>query len=59
VAVIIENGGEGSVMAAPVFMRAVSLYFSDYQDYGRLMPWEVEPYITELPEPTATSTSNE
>lgn len=54
VAVIIENGGEGSVMAAPVFMRAVSLYFSDYQDYGRLMPWEVEPYITELPEPTAT-----
>ena len=59
VAVIIENGGEGSVKAAPVFMRAVSLYFSDYQDYGRLMPWEVEPYITELPEPTATSTSNE
>lgn len=56
VVVLVENGGEGSVMAAPVFRRAVSLYFSDYQDPGGLMPWEVEPYITQPPAPTLTET---
>jgi penicillin-binding protein 2 len=52
VVVLIENGGEGSAMAAPVFRRVVSLYFSNYEDPGGIMPWEVEPYI--LPTPTAT-----
>jgi len=63
VVVIIENGGEGSEMAAPVFMRAVSLYFSDGEDPGDLMPWEDEPYVPSEPEPTPTvepdSTSGE
>lgn len=61
VAVIIENSGEGSVMAAPVFRRAISLYFSNYQDPGGLMPWESEPYVPYLPtpEPTDDSTSGE
>ncbi len=59
VVVIVENGGEGSVMAAPVFRRAVSLYFSDMDDPGGVMPWEVEPYITETPAPTPTPTSEE
>ncbi len=57
VAVIIENGGEGSVMAAPVFRRIVSLYFSDYTNPAGVMPWETEPYITAQPTPTPTSES--
>ncbi len=56
VVVLVENGGEGSVMAAPVFRRAVSLYFSDYQDTGGVMPWEDEPYVPSQPEPTPTLT---
>ncbi len=63
VVVIIENGGEGSVMAAPVFMRAVSLYFSDGVDPGELMPWEDEPFVPSMPDETETvepdSTSGE
>lgn len=57
VAVIIENGGEGSTIAAPVFRRAVSLYFSDYQDPSGLMPWEDEPYVPQQPTPTPTPTT--
>lgn len=56
VVVIIENGGEGSQMAAPVFQRAISLYFSDMEDPGGTMPWEVEPYIAATPTPTNTAT---
>ena len=52
VAVIIENGGEGSAMAAPLFRRAISLYFSDYEDPAGTMPWESEPYIQFQPTPT-------
>ena len=44
VVVLIENGGEGSVMAAPVFRRVVSLYFSNYEDPSGVMPWEEAPY---------------
>ena len=63
VVVIVENGGEGSVMAAPIFMRAVSLYFSDGEDPGDMMPWEDEPFVPSIPEETETvepdSTSGE
>ena len=52
VVILIENGGEGSAMAAPVFRRVVSLYFSNFEDPGGIMPWEAEPYI--LPTPTTT-----
>ncbi|HOE71028.1 MAG TPA: penicillin-binding transpeptidase domain-containing protein [Brevefilum sp.] len=51
VVVLLENAGEGSVMAAPVFRRAVTLYFSDGEDPGGIMPWESEPYVLYLPEP--------
>ena len=57
VVVLVENGGEGSVMAAPIFKRAVSLYFSDGEDSGGTMPWESEPYVPLTPTPTATDDS--
>ena len=59
VVVLIENGGEGSAVAAPVFRRAVSLYFSDYTDPSGAMPWEEAPYQPLAPTPTSTSTSDD
>lgn len=56
VAVILENAGEGSEMAAPVFRRAVSLYFSYYTDYGYVLPWEAVPYVVKSPTPIPTDT---
>lgn len=44
VAVILEYGGEGSEMAAPLFRRAISLYYSDAEEPGGTMPWEKSPY---------------
>jgi penicillin-binding protein 2 len=61
VVVLIENGGEGSVMAAPVFRRAVSLYFSNYENPAGNMPWEEAPYvpIQTTEDLTDDSTSND
>ena len=56
VAVILENAGEGSEMAAPVFRRAVSLYFSYYTDYGYVLPWESVPYVVKSPTPVPSET---
>lgn len=58
VVVILENAGEGSEMAAPVFRRAVTLYFSDYVDYGVIFEWEAtgKPYIVASPTPIPTET---
>jgi penicillin-binding protein 2 len=50
IAVILENAGEGSEMAAPLFRRAVSLYFSAGQNSGGTMPWEESPYVPAVPE---------
>ena len=50
VVVILENAGEGSEMAAPLFRRAISLYFSNMEDSGGTMPWEERPYIPAQPE---------
>jgi penicillin-binding protein 2 len=57
VVVLVENGGEGSVMAAPVFRRAVSLYFSDGTDPGGTLPWEAAPFVPLTPTPTPSETS--
>ncbi len=54
VAIILENAGEGSEMAAPLFRRIVSLYFSDNESYGILMPWESSPYVQKTPAPITT-----
>ncbi|MFW5714549.1 MAG: penicillin-binding transpeptidase domain-containing protein, partial [Brevefilum sp.] len=56
VAVILENAGEGSDMAAPVFRRVVSLYFSDYADTGYTLPWEAYPYVVASPTPIPSNT---
>jgi penicillin-binding protein 2 len=62
VAVIVEFGGEGSEVAAPMFERAVSLYYTDGKSAGDLLPWEsrvykqadatATPTITPSPTPT-------
>ena len=56
VAVILENAGEGSEMAAPVFRRAVSLYFSDYTSAGYTLPWEAFPYVVASLTPIPSNT---
>lgn len=50
VAVILENAGEGSEMAAPLFRRVMALYFSGMKNAGGTMPWEEEPYIPARPD---------
>ncbi len=50
VAVILENAGEGSEMAAPLFRRVMALYFSRMKNAGGTMPWEEEPYIPAKPD---------
>lgn len=56
VVVMLENAGEGSEMAAPVFRRAVSLYFSDYSDIGRVLPWEAYAYVVASQTPIPSDT---
>lgn len=56
VVVLLENAGEGSEMAAPVFRRAISLYFSGNTDIGWVLPWEAYPYVVASPTPYPTNT---
>jgi penicillin-binding protein 2 len=58
VAVVLENAGEGSVMAAPVFQGVVKLYF--YGPPRNTFPWEIEPGVLQdsTPEDTGEEASS-
>jgi penicillin-binding protein 2 len=64
VAVLVENGGEGSVVAAPIFRRVLEIYFLGSPQIR--YPWEAQvgvvatptPEETETPTPEATETAS-
>lgn len=57
VTVIVENGGEGSEVAAPIFRRIIETYY--YGEPKRLFEWEVRMNVTKTPTEEFTETPTE
>jgi penicillin-binding protein 2 len=55
IAVIVENSGEGSEFAAPMFRRIVEVYFTGQR--RTYFPWEADFGVTRTPTPLVTPTS--
>lgn len=55
IAVLVENGGEGSVVAEPIFRRVLEIYFlgSPQMRY----PWEAQVGVVATPTPEVTETA--
>jgi penicillin-binding protein 2 len=57
IAVLVENSGEGSEVAAPIFRRMVEVY-NGYTSLT-LFPWESQLYVTKTPTPDETPTAGQ
>ncbi len=53
VAIVLENQGEGSEWAAPIFRGIVQLYYSGQRSN---FPWETQPGVRKTPTPAVTDT---
>jgi penicillin-binding protein 2 len=51
IAIVLENQGEGSEWAAPIFRGIVQLYFSGQRS---TFPWETQPGVWKTPTPSIT-----
>lgn len=55
IAVLVENGGEGSVVAEPIFRRVLEIYFLGNPQMR--YPWEAQVGVVATPTPEVTETA--